>query len=103
MDYMLAPLAYARDKQVENEEPVPLLQIYALTFPMGIALTTIGAASHEDWAKASRQMSMEVAGVLVVSCASAVALNFLGGFVLRDLGASAQQIVGKLNTICIAA
>merc|ERR1712232_836918 len=30
-------------------------------------------------------------------------IAFLGGLVLKDLGASAQQIVGKLNTICIAA
>merc|ERR1740121_508489 len=34
---------------------------------------------------------------------SAVSLNFLGIFSLRDLGASMQQIIGKLNPICTMA
>ena len=32
-----------------------------------------------------------------------MSLNFLGVLALKELGASSQQIIGKLNTICVGA
>merc|ERR1712232_764791 len=61
------------------------------------------AISTESVAAAWEQMTPSIAFLVLLSAVCALALNFLGGLVLKDLGASAQQIVGKLNTICIAA
>ena len=52
--------------------------------------------------KAWEQLTPQLCGYIALSCSFALALNFLGTFALHDLGASAQQIVGKLNTICLA-
>eukprot|EP00913_Durusdinium_trenchii_P030233 g28324.t1 len=53
---------------------------------------------REAW----NQLTPELGGYIALSCSFALALNFLGTFALHELGASAQQIVGKLNTICLA-
>lgn len=99
IDFLLTPLAYFDEK---STEPLSLLHVYVLAFPMGALMSGIYSWFTEDIAQAWTELTTTIAGVIFVTCMSAIALNFLGGFVLKELGASAQQIIGKLNTICIA-
>lgn len=102
LDYMLAPLAYSREVR-DEEEPLSVIHVLSLTYPWGAVLALAYAlASGEKPMDAWHQLTPELTGFIVLSCSCALALNFLGTFALRDLGASAQQIVGKLNTICLA-
>merc|ERR1719210_58868 len=41
--------------------------------------------------------------MIFITCIPAFILNFMGGVVLRELGATLQQLIGKLNTLVIAA
>eukprot|EP00435_Cladocopium_sp_Y103_P053328 s859_g17.t1 len=103
LDYMMAPLAYARDMDAE-EEPLSVIHVLGLTYPWGAVLSLAYALTWggESPQKAWEQLTPELCGYIAMSCSFALALNFLGTFALHDLGASAQQIVGKLNTICLA-
>jgi len=104
MDLMLAPTAYSGEQDSNvREEPLPLLHVMALAFPAGAFMSLLYALMTESLSDAWAQLTPATAAVLALTCVSALALNFLGGLVLRDVGASEQQIVGKLNTICIAA
>ncbi|CAK9091966.1 unnamed protein product [Durusdinium trenchii] len=104
LDYMMAPLAYARNTEPVDEEPLSVIHVLGLTYPWGAvlslayALTLGGESPQEAW----NQLTPELGGYIALSCSFALALNFLGTFALHELGASAQQIVGKLNTICLA-
>eukprot|EP00434_Breviolum_minutum_P017183 symbB.v1.2.015168.t1/scaffold1126.1/size136452/9 len=104
LDYMMAPLAYARDIDAEEEEPLAVIHVLGLTYPWGavLSLTYALTLGDESPQKAWEQLTPELCGYIALSCSFALALNFLGTFALHDLGASAQQIVGKLNTICLA-
>lgn len=103
LDYMMAPLAYARGLDAE-EEPLSVIHVLGLTYPWGAVLSLAYALTWggESPQKAWEQLTPELCGYIALSCSFALALNFLGTFALHDLGASAQQIVGKLNTICLA-
>ena len=59
------------------------------------ALSSVGRAMD--------QLTPPVVRMISLTSVSAISLNFLGIFSLRDLGASMQQIIGKLNTICTMA
>jgi len=99
MDNLLAPKAYAR----RSEDAVSPMHLYVLQMPLCAAMSALYALSTEDVGEAWNQLTPRVIGVILCTCINALALNFLGLFVLRDLGATPQQIVGKLNTVCIAA
>lgn len=104
LDYMMAPLAYANGKKSgDTEEPLSLMHVLVLCYPWGALLSLMySLASGEKPHTAWEQLTPALAGIILISGVSALALNFLGTSVLKDLGASSQQIVGKLNTICIA-
>mmetsp|Transcript_85141 Transcript_85141/g.177928 ORF Transcript_85141/g.177928 Transcript_85141/m.177928 type:complete len:109 (-) Transcript_85141:213-539(-) len=57
----------------------------------------------EDIHKAWAGLTGEVCWLLLCTCISATALNLLGMFTIKELGASSMQIVGKLNTIILCA
>merc|ERR1712187_1107838 len=103
MRYMIAPKAYADKGEGPKEEPLSVMQTFALCFPAATLVTFLYSVTTESLSAFMQQLTFEIAFMVLISAFSALALNFLGGFVLKDLGASAQQIVGKLNTICIAA
>lgn len=104
LDYMLAPLAYdSSDKGREVEEPMSVLHVYALTYSGGAFMSLLYSLWTESIVEAWSQLTPAIFGVVMCTAASALVLNFTGGYALADLGASAQQIIGKLNTIVISA
>merc|ERR1739848_44248 len=82
------------------------MHIYALQFSAGTSVTLLFSFLIEklDGAKNAWQgLNSQVAVMILVTCIPAFILNFMGGVVLRELGAPLQQLVGKLNTLVIAA
>lgn len=100
MDYLLAPLSY---NNAEKEEPLHVWHVFALVYPLGTVATLLYAFATEDASEAVAQLTTEIVLVILGTVVSASLLNLMGGIVLRDLGASFQQIIGKLNTLVIAA
>merc|ERR1719356_939831 len=100
MDLLLAPLAY---QNAEKEEPLEVWHVFGLVYPLGLFLSFVYALCTENLWQAWSELTPERLRVVTFSVISALVLNFMGGVVLRDLGASFQQIIGKLNTLCIAA
>jgi len=105
MDYMLAPKSYASSTGTQDPTPPPLTLMHTLglCYSLGMVVTLVYAIATESLGAALLQLTPTIVFFIILSAFSALALNMLGGVVLKDLGASAQQIVGKLNTICIAA
>lgn len=103
MDNLLSPKAYAGGMEPElEEEPLLPLHLFALQFPLSTVISIAYSAATEDMRRAWDHLTPAIVGVIFITCASALALNFIGLQVLKEFGASAQQIIGKLNTICIA-
>jgi hypothetical protein len=48
-------------------------------------------------------LSHRQAGIVMLSCSSATCMNFSGMFAIRNLGAPASQLAGKLNVFVVAA
>eukprot|EP00928_Gymnodinium_smaydae_P019823 TRINITY_DN17633_c0_g1_i1.p1 TRINITY_DN17633_c0_g1~~TRINITY_DN17633_c0_g1_i1.p1 ORF type:complete len:373 (-),score=72.48 TRINITY_DN17633_c0_g1_i1:180-1298(-) len=101
MDYMIAPKAYASDGP--KEEPLSAMHTLALCINAAAVISFLYALWTENLFDAMGRMTPSLFVMIALSALSACALNALGVTVLKELGASAQQIVGKLNTICIAA
>merc|ERR1719379_3031285 len=78
-------------------------QTLALCFTASAVVSFMYALATESLTGAISELTPFLAVMILISALSALALNVLGATVLKELGASAQQIVGKLNTICIAA
>mmetsp|Transcript_97255 Transcript_97255/g.279950 ORF Transcript_97255/g.279950 Transcript_97255/m.279950 type:complete len:398 (+) Transcript_97255:110-1303(+) len=97
IDFLLSPEEYKNEK-----EAISPLHLYALQFPLATAISIVYASFTENAREAWEQLTPEIAMVIGASCFCATMLNFIGLHVLKELGASAQQIIGKLNTICIA-
>merc|ERR1719336_2906434 len=98
------PLAYeSSDKGREVEEPMSVIHVYALTYSGGAFMSLLYSFWTESIVEAWNQLTLPVFGIVMCTAASALVLNFTGGYALADLGASAQQIIGKLNTIVISA
>eukprot|EP00928_Gymnodinium_smaydae_P055897 TRINITY_DN39369_c0_g1_i1.p1 TRINITY_DN39369_c0_g1~~TRINITY_DN39369_c0_g1_i1.p1 ORF type:complete len:390 (+),score=48.42 TRINITY_DN39369_c0_g1_i1:38-1207(+) len=96
MDNLLAPASY----KDPSEEPISPMHLYAVQAPGCFLVALAFAFATESIEDALADLSVPVVSSITMTCISAVALNFLGVFSLRDLGASMQQIIGKLNTIC---
>merc|ERR1711879_396306 len=87
MDYMIAPKAYADKGDGPKEEPLSVMQTFALCFPAATLVTFLYSITTESLSAFLKQLDFEIAFVVLISAFSALALNFLGGFVLKDLGA----------------
>jgi len=104
MDNLLAPSAYQGAKGESRAEPtLSPMHVYALQAPWSALVSIVFALCTESVSSAYGQLTAPVIGMVGMTTISAVSLNFLGIFSLRDLGASMQQIIGKLNTICTMA
>jgi len=104
MDYLVAPDAYTGTLQhVRREAPLAPMHVYALqAFPSAIFSVAL-ALSTEDLRDAWKWLTYPVGQMILVSCVCGVSCQLLGVLVLRELGASSQQIIGKLNTLCTGA
>jgi len=100
-DTLLSPTAYA--SQGQKDEPVSIMHLYVLQFPLSTLISGTYSVATESVSDAWDQLMPRIAGVIAFTCLNALALNLIGVQVLKEFGASAQQIIGKLNTICIAA
>lgn len=102
MDNLLAPTEYQESSKEETLSP---MHLYTLQAPWCFVTAAFYALATEDIGEAMHDMlssRANIAPIVGMTCISAVILNFAGIFALRDLGASSQQIIGKLNTICVA-
>lgn len=101
MDHVLSPLAYA-EKGARTEEPIEPLHLYALEFPLSTLISVLWSLATEDVFQATSTLTLPIFATIVFTMMNALVLNFVGLYVLKEFGASAQQIIGKLNTLCIA-
>merc|ERR1740121_606451 len=100
MDHVLSPAAYSQQSKMEQD--IAPLHLYELQFPLSVVLSLAWSLRTEDAGKAWDQLTLPILGVVLFTAANALVLNFTGLYVLKEFGCSAQQIIGKLNTICIA-
>eukprot|EP00931_Biecheleriopsis_adriatica_P076540 TRINITY_DN50231_c0_g1_i1.p1 TRINITY_DN50231_c0_g1~~TRINITY_DN50231_c0_g1_i1.p1 ORF type:complete len:382 (-),score=71.50 TRINITY_DN50231_c0_g1_i1:121-1266(-) len=101
-DRLLSPSEYRAD----DEPQLSFMHIYVLQFSMGDLVTLIFAFCMERVSgvtQALQSLDSSVVLMIFVTCIPATVLNFMGGVVLRELGATMQQLVGKLNTLVVAA
>ena len=105
MDQLLAPAAYQGGSKgaTKAEETLSPMHVYALQAGPAALVSVMFALSTESVGRAMDQLTPPVVRMISLTSVSAISLNFLGIFSLRDLGASMQQIIGKLNTICTMA
>merc|ERR1712113_828255 len=94
-------MGYAEDGAAQ-EKPTPPLHLYVLQFPLSLVFSIAWSWKTENAKEAWEQLTIPIVGVILFTAANALVLNFVGLYVLKEFGASAQQIIGKLNTICIA-
>jgi len=106
MDVLLAPKDYEEPSptnSTSNRIPLSPMELYSMQAPWCFITAMVFALSTESFKEALTNLTSEAASLLGMTCVSATALNFAGIFALKELGASSQQIIGKLNTICVAA
>lgn len=97
-DKLLQPRAYANDGQAAANAPSPM-HVWALQAPPCFILAVFYALLSESIATAWQRLTREVFALMLCTCLTATWLNIMGMFLIRDLGASSMQIVGKLNTL----
>lgn len=100
MDLLMAPTDY---QSAASSSPLSPMELYSMQAPWCFVTSLFFAMTTESIPAALKQLTPETCGLILVTCVSAVLLNFAGIFALKELGASSQQIIGKLNTICVAA
>lgn len=104
MDFLLAPMEYASElSPLKNVSPMSPMQLYSLQAPWCVLTAFVFAVCTDSFAQAFAELTWDSVALISLTCASAVSLNFLGVFVLKELGASSQQILGKLNTLMVGA
>mmetsp|Transcript_46370 Transcript_46370/g.87036 ORF Transcript_46370/g.87036 Transcript_46370/m.87036 type:complete len:369 (+) Transcript_46370:90-1196(+) len=103
-DNLLAPAFYLAKEDAAAKAPLNMspMHIYALQAPLCLVTSLTFAFTTESFSDAWNQLTLPVACMIFLTCVSATVLNFAGMFSLRDLGASSQQIIGKVNTVCVA-
>ncbi|CAE7527654.1 unnamed protein product [Symbiodinium necroappetens] len=104
MDFLLAPMEYASElSPLKEVSPMSPMQLYSLQAPWCVLTAFVFAVCTDSFPEAFAELTRDAAVLISFTCVSAVALNFLGVFVLKELGASSQQILGKLNTLMVGA
>lgn len=106
-DMLLKPSAYTSQLPTTQdnvkEQPLPPMQLLALQSPAGFFVSAIYSLATESPSDAWNRLTPNTALMVLCTCVSASALNILGMRAIRELGASAMQVVGKLNTIVTVA
>lgn len=92
----------ARELRPE-EVPLTGLQLLAVQSPAVVAVCMVFAVLTERPAEAWHALTPPIAWMLCLTCVIAVAVNSLGAWVLKELGSTSMQIIGKLNTIVTTA
>mmetsp|Transcript_30474 Transcript_30474/g.94658 ORF Transcript_30474/g.94658 Transcript_30474/m.94658 type:complete len:406 (-) Transcript_30474:160-1377(-) len=87
----------------DEDKPLTGLHLLAVQSPAVICVATVFAFATERVSLAVRSITVPVAEMLVATCVVAVLLNVLSACVLKDLGSTSMQIIGKLNTIVTTA
>jgi len=112
-DSMMSPFAYLRTgtgSKAESKEPVgpvevPLsgLHLLAAQSPLVVAVSLAFAFITENLKVACVSITVPVLRMLVVTCVIATLLNFLAICLLKEIGPTSMQIVGKLNSVVTTA
>mmetsp|Transcript_90383 Transcript_90383/g.264463 ORF Transcript_90383/g.264463 Transcript_90383/m.264463 type:complete len:376 (-) Transcript_90383:125-1252(-) len=102
-DSLLSPLAYAVSRMEKAEPAISGLHLLAAQSPLVVVVALCFALLTERFADAIRTITAPIAVLLAVTCAIAVLLNVLGACVLKELGSTSMQIIGKLNSIVTTA
>mmetsp|Transcript_29738 Transcript_29738/g.69151 ORF Transcript_29738/g.69151 Transcript_29738/m.69151 type:complete len:373 (-) Transcript_29738:189-1307(-) len=105
-DSMMSPLAYFRGSSTREEAPeVPLtgLHLLAAQSPLVIAVSLVFAFITENLKAACTSVTLPIVRMLMVTCVIATTLNFLAICVLKEIGPTSMQIIGKLNSVVTTA
>lgn len=101
-DMLLNVSAYLRSSEPDGVQSLSAMHAWALQAPVmvlvSLAYATCTESHSEALAKASEP---RVAIALVMSAVFATMLNITGMIVIKQLGASLMQIIGKLNAVVI--
>lgn len=88
-----------------GDAPLEPMQLVLLQAPLltGVAALLVVTVEGVGGLAALPGVSLNVAGLMALSCASATFMNFSGMCAIRMLGAPAAQLAGKLNVFVTAA
>lgn len=75
------------------------LHLLAIQSPAVILVSAVFAFVTESSVAAAAALTAPIVEMLVVTCFIAVCLNVVGACILKELGSTSMQIIGKLNTI----
>jgi drug/metabolite transporter (DMT)-like permease len=79
------------------------MHVWALQAPILTVASIAYAVCTESFAGAYAELKPQMAMSLFLSCISATTLNMLGMVVIKELGPTLMQLIGKLNAIVIVA
>jgi len=107
-DMLMSPAAYAKADTKPlvakgEEEALDPMHVWAIQCPPAILVSVVYACCTESAVDLWARLSPGVIAVALCSCASAAALNILGMYIIKILGGSSMQIMGKLNVIIVVA
>mmetsp|Transcript_58352 Transcript_58352/g.126173 ORF Transcript_58352/g.126173 Transcript_58352/m.126173 type:complete len:359 (+) Transcript_58352:119-1195(+) len=103
-DMLLAPADYTGESEpLKPLEALHPMHVWALQAPPSLAFAALYTLATEDVADAWLSLTPAIALLILCTCIASTALNVLGMYIIRDLGAGSMQIIGKLNTIITVA
>jgi len=102
-DKLLNTASYHRNSAQIQDTPLSPMHVWALQAPPCTLISFCYAMMTESFLDALGELSLPTVAMILCTCASASCLNILGMIVIKELGASSMQIVGKLNTIIVVA
>eukprot|EP00927_Polykrikos_kofoidii_P062615 TRINITY_DN57417_c0_g1_i1.p1 TRINITY_DN57417_c0_g1~~TRINITY_DN57417_c0_g1_i1.p1 ORF type:complete len:366 (+),score=48.64 TRINITY_DN57417_c0_g1_i1:131-1228(+) len=100
-DRLLNASEYGAKGGDDSPGPVPMgpMHLWALQSTPCLFVAICYSLAVERWSEAWALLTWQVGGLILCTCASATWLNLAGMCIIKDLGASSMQIVGKMNTI----
>jgi len=93
----------ALEPQTEREADISGLHLIALQSPAVVCVSAIFMFATENVGDALHALTVPVFRMLVVTIVIAVCLNCVGATILKELGSTSMQIIGKLNTVVTTA
>jgi len=102
-DTLTSPSAYAGGLAADKELPLTALHLLAAQSPPVVLVSLVFAFATESLPRACSQLTKPVVGMVVLTAVIATTLNILGASLLKDMGSTALQIIGKLNSIVTVA
>lgn len=95
-DTLTSPFAYQESSQ---ETPITGMHLLVVQSPPVVLVALIFMFITEHVGDAISSLNWHITIMILITCGVATALNIIGALLLKELGSTHLQIIGKLNTI----